>query len=254
MKYYLELLKEQFNNRIKFKEKRPGIFQLYAPFYHEDGDMYDIFLQESPTEPGKIRICDYGMTLMRLSYSYDIDTPNKERIFYKILSENGLEYSNGNIYVDVEAKHLYPMILQFAQTIGKISNMSQFKREVIQSLFYEMLEEFVMNNLKKYNPQSNVLPLPERDDLEVDFSLNIGKRPIYLFGVKDVPKARLVTICCLEFQKAKLPFRSVVIHEDFEALPKKDRSRLTSACDKQFVDLEDFKKNAEQFLERELVG
>ena len=81
---YLDVLKEQFNSRVDFKEKRPGIMQLIAPFYHEDGDMVDIFLTETPS--GKIQVCDYGMTLMRLSYSYELDTPNKERIFTKVLS------------------------------------------------------------------------------------------------------------------------------------------------------------------------
>jgi hypothetical protein len=31
------------------------------------------------------------------------------------------------------------------------------------------------------------------------------------------------------------------MHEDFEALSKKDRKRITSAVDKQFVDLDDIK-------------
>ncbi|MGC8683718.1 MAG: hypothetical protein ACP5UJ_07295, partial [Athalassotoga sp.] len=57
---YFPLLKEQFNNRISLKEKREGIIQVFAPLYHEDGDMMEIFLEELPT--GKIRICDHGMT------------------------------------------------------------------------------------------------------------------------------------------------------------------------------------------------
>jgi hypothetical protein len=45
MKEYLDALKSQFNDRIRFVEKRPDIFQLIAPFYHEDGDMLEIFLE-----------------------------------------------------------------------------------------------------------------------------------------------------------------------------------------------------------------
>lgn len=249
---YFGLLKQQFNNRISFREKRPGIMQLIAPFYHEDGDMLDIFIQESP-EKGKIRICDYGMSLMRLSYSYDIDTPNKERIFYKIITENKLNEEDGNIFLDVEPEHLYTAVLQFAQTVAKVSSMRQFKREVVQSLFYEALEEFIINELKAYNPRPSLQPIPDRDDLEVDYALDVGRKPIYVFGVKDVAKARLTTICCLEFQKAKLPFRSVAVHQEFEALPRKDRSRLTSAIDKQFISLEDFQENVVQYLEREIA-
>jgi len=40
-------------------------------------------------------------------------------------------------------------------------------------------------------------------------------------------------------------------HEDFDSLSAKDRSRITSATDKQFISLDNFKTNAEQVLESE---
>jgi hypothetical protein len=39
----LEILRSQFNNHVALHEKRPNVQQLYAPLYHEDGDMIDIF-------------------------------------------------------------------------------------------------------------------------------------------------------------------------------------------------------------------
>jgi len=244
-------LKQQFNNHIDFREKRKGINQLIGPFYHEDGDMMDIFITESPSEPGKIRLCDYGMTLMHLSYDYDIDTPNKEAILDRIIHEQGLQRDDGNIYVDVTEDLLYQYIFQFSQTIAKVSSMQYFKREILRSLFYEQLAEFIEANLPMYKPSRKVLPIPARDDLEVDFELELNKKKLYLFGIKDETKARLATISCLEFQKAKLPFKSIAVHENFETLPRKDRTRLTSAVDKQFTDLADFKQNAAQYLDRE---
>ncbi|MFH1113316.1 MAG: DUF1828 domain-containing protein [Pseudomonadota bacterium] len=248
---YLEILRAQFNNQVSFRERRTGVLQLVAPLYHEDGDMIDIFLE--PTNGGQenIRICDHGMTLMRLSYSFDIDTPNKERILQRILSENRIREEKGNLFLDAKPESLYPSVLQFAQAVAKVSNMQFFKREVIQTLFYEMLTEFIEDTLNKYSPRPKVFPIPERDDLEVDFEFNIKPRPVYLFGVKDAAKARLTTISCLEFQRAKIPFKSFVVHEDFENLSRKDRSRITSAADKQFISLDDFKANAGQVLKRE---
>lgn len=75
--------------------------------------------------------------------------------------------------------------------------------------------------------------------------------PVYLFGVKDVAKARLSAICCLEYQRKVSKFRSYIVHEDITKLSKKDIARLTSACDKQFTSLEDFQKNAINSLDRE---
>jgi hypothetical protein len=40
----LERLKRDFNAHIGFREKRPGVVQVIAPLFHEDGDMIDIFL------------------------------------------------------------------------------------------------------------------------------------------------------------------------------------------------------------------
>jgi hypothetical protein len=250
MKEYLTALKSQFNDRIRFVEKRPGIFQLITPFYHEDGDMLEIYL-EGIGENGKIRISDHGMTIMRLSYEYDIDTPNKRRIFEKMLTENRLLENEGRLYLEAGLEGLYPSVLQFAQAVAKISNMKLYKREVIKSLFYELLDEFITEQLVRYQPESKVLPIKERDDLEVDYSFKGFPRPLYLFGIKDDTKARLTTISCLEFQRADIPFKSVAVHEDFEGLSKKDRKRVTSAVDKQFVDLDDFKTHGKHYFERE---
>ncbi len=251
---YLERLRAQFNDRVELREKRPEIYQLIAPLFHEDGDMVDIFLEKGKRSSDTVRICDHGMTLMRLSYSFDINTPNKERIFQTILSENRIEEDNGNLFVEAKHENIYPTLLQFAQTVAKITNMQLFKREVIQSLFYEMLEEFINTSLSKYNPYPKTYPIPDRDDLEVDFQFDLQKdRPVYLFGVRDNAKARLTTISCLEFQRAKIPYRSFTVHEDFENLSRKDRNRITSAADKQFPSLDDFKENAEQVFEREVA-
>lgn len=248
---YLDLLKEQFNNKISFYEKRPGIYQLIAPFFHEDGDMVEVFLQSSSNGRDVIKISDYGMTIMRLSYSYQLDTENKNKVFHKIIDENDLKEEDGIITLEVSPNLLYQGIMQFVQAITKVSTMRYFSRQIVRSLFYEMVEEYVLENLMSYNPISNITPIPERSELEVDYQLTVPSRPIYLFAVKDISKARLTTICCLEYQKQKLPFRSVVVHEDFSRLPGKDQKMLTSAADKQFTDFDDFKNNAQSFLERE---
>jgi hypothetical protein len=251
----LDILNEQFNSHVRLQEKRPGVQQLYAPLYHEDGDMMDIFLdiprnfEVNGTKT--IRISDHGLTVMRLSYSFEIDTPNKERIFDRILAENGVQDENGAIVLDAPIESLYSAILQFAQAVSKVCNMRLFKREVLISLFEEMLAEFINDSLPKFRPRPQILPIPSRDDLEVDWQFQPNGIPLYLFSVKDATKARLTTISCLEFQRAKLPFKSIVVHEDFAKLGRKDVTRLTSACDKQFTNLEDFRLNAVQYLERE---
>lgn len=252
MKEYLENLKQQFNNQMAVREKRQGIYQLILPLYHEDGDMIDIFLEQTDGE-NRVRISDYGMTLMRLSYSYDIDTTNKQRIFSKILSENGIFEQNGTLYLEAPPDRLYTSVLQFAQTVGKILNMQQFKREVIQSLFFEMLGEFIETELAQFKPKRNIRPLDHRPELEVDWGLSPNSRPLYVFGVKDTSSARLTTITCQAFKLEDHKFLSFVVHEDFDVIGKRDRRLLTSAADKQYVDLDDFKEHGKKDILREAV-
>ena len=251
----IELLRVQFGDFVQLEEKRPNIQQVFAPLYHEDGDMMDVFL-DLPKDADlsaeqRIRLSDHGLTLMRLSYTFDVDTPNKEKILHRILLENSASEENGELYMETVAESLYPSLMQFSQVIGKVCNMRLFRRETLASLFEEMLEEFVRESLSLYQPTPSVCPIPEREDLEVDWQFKPNGTPLYLFGVKDNARARLTAISCLEFQRNRLPFRSMVVHEDFDKIGRRDKIRLTSASDKQFTSLDDFRQNAVQYLERE---
>ena len=85
--------------RIDFREKRPGLYKVLVPFFHEDGDMYDIFVEEVPGNSEKLRISDYGLTLMKLSYTFDIDTENKQQVLESIIRQNRCDLDNGSIFL-----------------------------------------------------------------------------------------------------------------------------------------------------------
>jgi len=251
IKELVKNLKGQYNNFFTIKEKRPDIFQIFAPLYHADGDMMDIFIDNTSLEAEKVRFSDFGMTLMRLSYSYDVDTPNKEKILSKILEEGHIQNENGKLFIDSEKENAYPALMQFAQTISTITNMRLFKREVIHSLFFEMLEEYILTKLQKYKPQPKYYPIPGHEEYEVDYCFNDRQRPVFLFGVNNFANARLATISCQRFIADKIKFSSLVILENLDVLGKKDQARLMSAADKQYPTLDEFKEHAEEYLERE---
>jgi len=211
--------------------------------------MIDLFIQEE--QDGVFTLCDFGLTLQRLSYTYDIDSENKESVLQRILLENSLLEENGNISIKTKPSTIFTDIMHLTQSYAKIGSLKYFKREVIENLFYEMLDDFIFNDLQEFNPKKKVLPIPERDDLEADYSFSPNGHPIYLFGVKDASKARLATISCLEYRNKNLNYRGWVVNEDFEKLPRKDRSRLTNTIDKQFTSFDEFKSSAKVFLSRE---
>lgn len=248
----LDSIRTEFHNRVTFSQKRSGLYQLVAPFYHEDGDMYDLFIEDRDSDDS-VFVTDKGLTLMRLSYSYELDTPNKERIYRQILRQNDVQEDDGELFTRAPKDRLYEAILRFTKTVTAITNMSLYRRDVIRSLFYEMLAEYVTVDLARFQPETAFLPLDQRDDLEVDFRIPATQRPLFLFGVKDGAKARLVTISCLEFLRNNVPFRSVVVHENFEALSAKDRRIITNVVDKQFTDFDDFEKSGSDYIQREVT-
>ena len=237
---------------LDFREKREGLYKALVPFFHEDGDMYDMFIEECPTNNRKIRLTDKGLTLMKLSYTFDIDTDNKRSVFSNIIAQNRCREYDGEIYLDCNASDLQYTIYQFAQTISKVTNMEILTREIVKSLFYDNLQSYIYENdfLKQYQISANVAPLTDRT-LKADYAIQKNDKIIYLFGVNDNNKASRVIITCLKYQRAKLPHRSLVIHENFDSLSGFNRNQITDIVDKQFTSFDVFKEGQRQYFERE---
>ncbi len=233
-------------------ERRPGKHQLILPILHEDGDMVDIYLQDSPKGEGYVRISDFGLTLMRLSYTYDISTDTRHRIFDSILINNGVGNEEGNLYLDAPLDKLSEGILQFAGCAQKVCNMRYWSREIIRSAFYDDLEAYITAEMKAFTPVANPFPLPELP-ISVDWSLTYRNASFYVFGVHSNDKAKNVAVALLEFKNASLLFISLVVHEDMEALGKKENIYLTRNADKQYPGLADFQQTSVSDISR-LVG
>ena len=108
---------------LNFYERRPGIHQVIIPIFHEDGDMVDIYVHDSPKGDGYVRISDFGMTLMRLSYTFDVSTPARERILASILINNGVERGDDGLYLDAPIGIVYESVLRFAGCVQKVCSM-----------------------------------------------------------------------------------------------------------------------------------
>ena len=233
-----------------FYERRPGIHQLIVPILHEDGDMVDIYVQDSPKGDGYVRLCDFGMALMRLSYSFDVSTPSRERIQESLLINNGVNRGDGGLYLDAPIGVVYESVLQFAGCVQKVCNMRYWNRETVRSAFYDDLNEYIATEMKRFSPVQNHTPMEGYDVLSVDWFLTHNERNIYVFGVRGDNKAKNVAISLLEFQKAELPFISIVAHEDMDELGKRSKIYLTNNADIQYSGLEAFKERSVADIQR----
>lgn len=241
-------LKSQFQ-KVDFREKRTGLFKILIPFYHEDGDMYDIFVEESPKDKSMLRLCDYGLTLIKLSYDFDLNSDNKKQILEGLVIKNRCFIDNGNIYLDIFPSQFEAGMYQIIQVLSKVSNLDVINRESAKTYFYEYLDEFINEHLTNFTIDKNIT-LIKGDDLTADYRIN-AKKPIFLFGVNDNTKASKVIITCLTIQNEKIPHRSLIVHNDFESLSTFNRKRLTNTVDKQFTSLSDFQTAGENYLNRE---
>lgn len=244
----LELLKSAFTGTFQLKEKRPNIFQVIAPFFHEDGDIMEIFVE--PRDKDHYRICDYGLTLMHLSYNVNL-TESKENLYGKILTENGLDEQDGNIFIESDYNNLLPNFFHFAQTLAKVSSLQYLKKKTIQNLFYETLIEFIQEQYKDIEHYVKYTPIPSNKECVVDVMFKLPKRPLYLFGVKDSDNQKALEIAanCFEFKTEGLSFQSLVVYENFDTLTQKNMKRLLRATDKQFLDFDQFKHEGRRYIQ-----
>ena len=126
---------------FQVQEKRPGIFQLIAPIFHDDGDMVSIYLEEASTD--RVKICDHGMSLMRLSYLFELDSDKKKRILNDIIANRGGSLEDGSIELIVPNQDLFSGIMSFAQLVSEVCNMDILTREMVSGLFYDYLSESI---------------------------------------------------------------------------------------------------------------
>jgi hypothetical protein len=243
-------LKEQFGEQISLREVEPNIFQVYAPFFHEDGDMISMYIEKGESDDFRIR--DYGNTLMRISYTFDIDSENKQNILSNIVKSNYGNIDDGELILKTDIQRIPQSIFQFSQLVSKVSNIDILRRDVVKSMFYDYLRDFIYEGLSSYEVASDIAPTHDKS-LIVDYRIQ-SKTPLYIFGVNDNAKASKVVISCLSFQNKHLPFKSLVIHDDIDGLTKFNRNQVINAADKQFTTLDEFKTMGPSYIERVLAS
>jgi hypothetical protein len=118
---YHDLLKKQSNDHTTLVERKPGVWQVLMPVYHADGDMYSVFVEDA--EKGMCRVCDHGLTLMRLSYSFEIDTHTKQKVYSRILAEAGAGEEDGSIFLDAKPERLYEAVMQFIRVVTQVMSL-----------------------------------------------------------------------------------------------------------------------------------
>ncbi len=241
-----------FKRDISLSTRRPDLYQLNVPYYYPDGDMIEIFL--SPESGGKIRIQDMGLTLMRLSYEFSMDSKNKQKLFREILSQFDTKEKDSNIFIIAPTEEIFPYLMQFIQVITKISDISYLKREVVKSLFYEYFDTFmheafddVRTVVTDYYPdfdQEKQYPTPYA-------LINDNPRePICFYPIASDSKCNDTIITVQQYELKEFRPDTIAVYENMEELGRRPIARLSNIINKQFSTLHGNQDRIADFTKR----
>lgn len=239
-------------DKLSFRKVESNIFKVSYPCYHEDGDMYDVFLRINNN--GGLELCDMGATLMRLSYSFELNTDTRIEILRNILQSNCIENNDGNLYVATTEGDFLQNLLSFSLAMSKIVNMNILKRENIYSLFIEQVRDYISEHVQSsYQVEHDVIPtksLPYKISYVIK---KLDRPPVYLSTINSTLQAVRTAAVYSQLRQSTFQYFSVAVHENFDNLASVDRNAITNATDKQYTSYHDFRDDFEGFLKSKIA-
>jgi len=230
----------------------PDLYQVIVPFEHPDTDLLEVYVQI--IENNGILLTDMGVTVMRLSYTIDIDSDTTKKYLKSITDDQGLFETGGTITCPTSYEELEKSIGNFIQGLSKVLAIASLSRSVKESIFADVLGKLILTEAHEYNPIKNYFPIESKKDYTVNYKLGFQttKRPIFLFAVNNGYNAREALGNILFFMNEKISFKSVVAYEDMDSITNKDIRKLTDIADKQFSSLDSFAEGGITYIKREL--
>ena len=230
-----------------------GLYQVIMPFEHPDTDLVEVYAKITD-DSNIIQLTDMGVTLMRLSYTVDITNNSTKKYLKSIIKDQSLTETAGEIAYFVNKNELEKEIGYFIQGLSKVLSIASLTRTVKESIFLDLLSDFIIAEAQKYKPIKNFVPIVKNDDYMVNYKFGFPdtKRPIFLFGVNNSNNAKEALSSILYFMNENISFKSTIVYEDIASMGAKDQRRLMDIADKQFSSIEGFKQNGIPYIEREL--
>lgn len=231
--------------------ERGDLLTVSIPMTARDGDQFTAYLSRMN---GGWRISDAANTMMRLSYENDLGklfSGPRAKLYETILAESGLAEDDGEIYIEVAADKVTRGIFDLGQGLSRIEDLALWSKSRVESTFYHDLKAALLSIVPSESVEEGYEPeVSGGEDYAVDYRINTGGRPLYLFGVNGKDKARLTTITLLHLKAVGKNFDSIIVCNDATDLPKKDLSRLMSAANDIVPNILDLDSLREKVLHR----
>lgn len=249
------LLKESFQKELKITLRRPGLFQVQIPYFYPDGDMVDVFLSISDSE--NILIQDMGMTLMRVSYEFNIDSKTKRKILNEIFSQFQINENGGNLTLEAPRTEFFPYLMQFLQVITKVSDISYLKREIVKSLFYEYFDKYINENFDTFTKIRDYYPgFDKEQQYPTPYAVlkNQSDNPVCFYPIASDDKCNETTITIQHYELHNFRPNTIAVFENQEEIGRKPLARLSNIVGKQFSTLQGNEERIKDFTIRQFLS
>lgn len=246
--------RQRVSNQIDLEPEGVDRFVVLTPFRFEDGDHYDIALKR---EGERWIITDEASTLMHLSYWLDdkaLESGPRKEIITNALALFSVENRNGELVIPVTENGFGDALFNFLQALTKVTDISFLSREIVRSTFLEDFRQLMRETVPQERLEFNWHD-PQHDPGElyaVDARVNSMKKPLLVFALQSEEKVNIANIDILMFEKWGIPFQSVAIYENMEALPYKPVARFTDVVEKAYSNLEGNKGRIATFLRQKI--
>ena len=214
-------------------------YRVFTPFLWEDGDHLAVVLKR---EANQWVLSDEGHTYMHLTYDLeekDLQLGNRQKIISNALSVFSVEDREGELRLLIPDGRYGDGLFSFIQALLKISDVSYLSRERVKSTFLEDFRSFMEATVpddrrsfdwhdRQHDPEGKYA---------VDCRLNGMPKPLMVFALPSDDRVRDSTISLLQFERWRIPHRSLAIFEDQEEVHRKVLARFSDMCEKQFSSL-----------------
>lgn len=213
-------------------------YSIHTPFTFGDGDSFVSVLKK---EGDGWVLSDEGNTFMHMSYeSVDFLSGTRGRVVDDALHQHGLDNLSGTLRMRVPSEdQIGHAVFSFVHAISKVSNVTQFTKEVARSTFMDDFKELVEEISSEAHLEFNWHdPIKDPDSLyPVDCRIDATGRPWFVFGIGNSDKCKNVTITCLKMENMVPEARTIAIFENQADVNSRAVAQLTDVVRKQFSSL-----------------